>query len=331
MYPQRTALAPVSSSDTQAVTATDLEKGASAEATPKPHALENIPLGYSYVAAYADGHEAAPVFRRFGALKARVLLTQQAVLESLEADLAKIDSDEKEDAEDPRNTGNMTWLGDDHEKRKLLVKKIAKKLRRYEKDLLLYRQVRHLPSAQKWQKRNFTELLNNKQPICGDEIEFLEKGDLISIVKESDDIAEMSEWVSDLRRKVFGDAGKWIFESSKHPVYQDSDEITIYSEKWMRIVSRTVFGVLVTAIVTSGVVLLYFVQVDKWRVMILCVSTLVCAVLTAVFTTAKKSEVFAVAAAYCAVLVVFVGTTLEKNSDVNLQNIGNWINGTISG
>ncbi|KAK6532843.1 hypothetical protein TWF281_007014 [Arthrobotrys megalospora] len=307
----------------------DLEKGSKLKR--ERTTLRTVPLGYSYVAAYADGHEAAPLFRRFGALKARVLLTQQAELAKKEEELASIDAEEHEDAEDFHHTDNMTWLRDRNQERKQLIQEISGKLRRYEKDLLLYQQMRHLPKAKKWQKKNFTRLLDNHQPICQGERVFLEEDDLISIRKEAEDSAEMLESIDELRRKIFRGFGKGIFKERQSSIFQDSKEITLYSEKWMKVVGRAFFGLLVSAIVTSGVVALYLVNVDEWRVTILCLSTLVCAILTSVFTTAKKSEVFGVAAAYCAVLVVFVGTTLDKRSDVALQLGNSWINGTISG
>ncbi|KAK6504284.1 hypothetical protein TWF506_002488 [Arthrobotrys conoides] len=309
--------------------ALDLEKGPE-DTVNKP--LRKIPLGYSYIAAFADGHEAVPVFRRFGALKARVLFTQQAELEQKERALAKIDLRESMNANPVWDTDNMRWLHDKNEGRKRLISEIAEKLRRYEKDLILYRQIRHFPSAKKWQKENFRTLLQNKEPISPEEAGFIEKGDLVSVMKESDDVADLSEWISNLRRSTPLNAGlKRLFKTSGTSVYEGSDGITLYSTKWMRIAGRTLFGVLVAGVVSAGVIALYYVKVDEWRLLVLGLSTLVCAILTAVFTTAKKSEVFAVAAAYCAVLVVFVGTALDKNSQVTLRLGDTWINGTVSG
>ncbi|KAF3288554.1 hypothetical protein TWF970_005620 [Orbilia oligospora] len=227
----------------------------------------------------------------------------------------------------------MRWLEDRNKKRTDLIADIAKRLRRYEKDLILYRQIRQFPNAKKWQKENFRAMLRNKEPICEEESGFIEKGDLVSIMKEVDDVSELSEWISDIRRSTFNNFGlkELLFRKKEKAVYEGSDEIILYSSKLMRIVGRTFFGALVGVVVTSGVVLLYYVKVDEWRLLVLGMSTLVCAILTAVFTTAKKGEVFAVAAAYCAVLVVFVGTVLERNSEVTLRLGDTWINGTVTG
>ncbi|KAF3164423.1 hypothetical protein TWF225_001670 [Orbilia oligospora] len=313
-----------------AASALDPEKGLESKAS---EPLRNVPLGYSYIAAYADGHEVAPVFRRFGALKARVLYTQQAELEEKEETLARIDLQESLNADPVWDTDNMRWLEDRNKKRTDLIADIAKRLRRYEKDLILYRQIRQFPNAKKWQKENFRAILRNKEPICQEESGFIEKGDLVSIMKEVDDVSELSEWISDIRRSTFNNFGlkELLFRKKEKAVYEGSDEITLYSSKWMRIVGRTFFGALVGVVVTSGVVVLYYVKVDEWRLLVLGMSTLVCAILTAVFTTAKKGEVFAVAAAYCAVLVVFVGTVLERNSEVTLRLGDTWINGTVTG
>ncbi|KAK6505674.1 hypothetical protein TWF481_007567 [Arthrobotrys musiformis] len=312
----------------------DLEKNEPAPTGIGTTPLRDIPNGYSYVAAYADGRESAPVFRRFGALKARVLLTQQAELEQKEKELAEIDFFELEEAEDHDDTYNMKWLAESksNDERKKLITDIAARLRRYEKDIILYRQIRHFPQARKWQKENLKSLLDHKGSIYPGESEFIEKDDLISMMKEADDVAELSEWVSNLRRKIFPlDRFKWIFETKKKAVYDGTDEIVLYSQKWMRTMSRVLFGIIVAGVLSLGVITLYYVHVNNLRLLVLFLSTLVCAIATAVFTTAKKSEVFAVSAAYCAVLVVFVGSTLDKNNQVALQLGNTWINGTVSG
>ncbi|EPS45661.1 hypothetical protein H072_359 [Dactylellina haptotyla CBS 200.50] len=296
----------------------------------KRQKYNEIPPGYSRIAAYVDGHEDAPIFRRFGLLKARVLLTQQAELEEKENDLRRIDEREAEVSRQRQETpDNVTWLRDKNNTRKDLVEDIAKRLRRYEKDMLLYRQMLLLPSAQKRQIINFENILHN-DPLDRMESRFLDdRDDLIALHKESEDSIELWEPVSDLLNDIFDIFWLKIFKQESPRAYQGSREITVLAKQWMQAISRLMYGIIVTAIVTFGVILLYFVKTDSWRLVILCCATLLCAVLTSILTKAKKSEVFGVAAAYCAVLVVFVGSTLDNKSTVQLQVGNSTINGTI--
>ncbi|KAF3919535.1 hypothetical protein ABW20_dc0101697 [Dactylellina cionopaga] len=119
----------------------DLEKNMRRDNEPerKRPKFTDVPLGYSRVAAYVDGHEDTPIFRRFGILKARVLLTQQAELEEKERQLERIDAQEAEIARQrgqPDETDNYTWLMDQNTRRKELIRDIAERLRRYGKEYL---------------------------------------------------------------------------------------------------------------------------------------------------------------------------------------------------
>ncbi|KAF3940494.1 hypothetical protein ABW19_dt0206471 [Dactylella cylindrospora] len=307
-------------------------EGAEDEEERKRPTLKEIPLGYSYVAAFIDADEDFAVFRRFGTLKARVLLAQQAELEERELKLARIDkAEEVLAAQEEKVADNSTWINDNNTERRALIADIAEKLRRYEKDMLLYGQMLNLAKPQDWQRRNFKNMLYNEAPLYKTESQFLDdKEDLITLRKGNDDSVELWEPVSALFNRALTLVGRVLFRKKPPRAFEDNEDASATSKTGMNAVARLFFGLIVSIIVLSGVIVLYFVSSDHGRLIVLCCATFMCAVLTSLLTKARKSEVFGVAAAYCAVLVVFVGTTLNKdNSTVMLQYGNTLINGTI--
>ncbi|KAK6540884.1 hypothetical protein TWF694_008267 [Orbilia ellipsospora] len=293
---------------------------------------DDVPVGYSKVATYLNGHEDAAIFRRFGDLKARVLLTQQAEIEEKEERLKGIDQAEEEDANERGvEPDNKTWLKDRNTERKELVEDIAKLLRRYEKDVLLYRQMRLLPKAQSIQIKNYKNVIYNEQPFAPDEKRILDDpDDLVALHKENEDNVELWEPIAEITDNAFRYLRRKIFKHKSDYVFRNARYITTLSTRAMVGVSRLFLGIFVSIVVTGGVIALHFADTDDLRLLVLCVATLLCAILTSILTTAKRGEVFAVAAAYCAVLVVFVGSTLSNTSTVQLQYGNTIINGTIA-
>jgi len=81
---------------------------------------------------------------------------------------------------------------------------------------------------------------------------------------------------------------------------------------------RTIISVLAVALLLLPVLILYYIQPltpaeiktqAKLQILTIFVFTLVFSAAVAVTTRAKRQEVFAATAAYCAVLVVFLGNT----------------------
>jgi hypothetical protein len=95
--------------------------------------VDDHPKGYPRIAVYINSDNNSALFRRFGDLRARLLLYMQAEITGLEAQLAKLDTDddEKEDTK-WRNAYSISVNdGRNNEARKELLQKIAKRLDEY--------------------------------------------------------------------------------------------------------------------------------------------------------------------------------------------------------
>ena len=82
-----------------------------------------------------------------------------------------------------------------------------------------------------------------------------------------------------------------------------------YSEKKVAKVTQGVVAALSALLPTLAILVLYFVTSMKTRIGLVILFTTVFAVLLALFTSAKRVEIFSATAAFAAVEVVFVGST----------------------
>jgi hypothetical protein len=87
--------------------------------------VEAFPRGYPQLAAFQASDPAFSMFRRFGMLQTRCLLYQQERLAALEAELNKIDSEEKV------QLYLSSRIHDRNERRKTVLEDIQHRLREY--------------------------------------------------------------------------------------------------------------------------------------------------------------------------------------------------------
>ncbi|KAF3192656.1 hypothetical protein TWF788_000265 [Orbilia oligospora] len=283
----------------------------------RPIPVHDVPLGYSKLAAFIDLEDDLAIFRRFSRLHARLLLYRQADIEEIEEDLAELDMIEEEEARNagtPDNALNRSWRRekDLDEYRVELVKKLRKSMKEYDDELFRYKQKLALKGATDWQIENVKTWMDNHHPhpLVPREKRFLEdKGDICALQASSEDSAVLTNALRGWARDAFG--CMWLFKKKGNPASYGDPSITYYSTDWKDALMRVAYAALVSALLIAGVIALFYVQSDEGRLAVLCVSTLVCGVVMALFTTARKGEIMGGTAAYCAVMVVFVGSTLN--------------------
>ncbi|KAK6358143.1 hypothetical protein TWF730_007497 [Orbilia blumenaviensis] len=283
----------------------------------RPIPVKEVPTGYSKLAAFIDLEEDLAVFRRFSRLHAQLLLYRQADLEEIEEDLIELDMIEAEEARNagnPANSLNRSWKREKQfeEYRVDLVKRLRKSMKAYDDELLRYKQKLALKDAAEWQIQNIENWMANERPrpLVPTESKFLEdKGDVCALQASSEDSAVLTDALRTWARDAFGCG--WLFRKKGNPASYGDPAITYYNTNWKNALMRLVYATLVSAILIAGVIVLFYVKSDEGRLAVLCVSTLLCGVVMALFTTAKKGEIMGATAAYCAVMVVFVGSTLN--------------------
>ena len=109
---------------------------------------------------------------------------------------------------------------------------------------------------------------------------------------------------------------QYAFRSKEQRIVSGNELIGMLSKERFNGVIYSIMTVLSTALLLIPVLILYDIESHNKRYMILVIFlfTLAFSACCAVFTKAKKHEVFAVTAGYCAVLVVFLGNAQSNPS-----------------
>ncbi|KAI9666325.1 MAG: hypothetical protein M1821_004260 [Bathelium mastoideum] len=249
------------------------------------------------------------IFRRFSALNAEILLHQQAELIYLEKELREIQRADSHDQETARGKYAVNWYwlsescvnGNDTQW-KLLIK-IRAKIREYNEALVLQSKVARLPepgSSDLKEIQNFLAtremgplaLFGHDSTVWGSDSDLRDYSpDLVALVRRrSEDI--FSKWFTEKAIVQFFRCGLHRLGKPKAvhglPSLHDS----------------TLFGVtyLITSVIASllpiaSISILYVVQSMRARLVIIAAFNLVVALSLTAFTTAKRSDVFAVVAA----------------------------------
>jgi uncharacterized membrane protein len=160
-------------------------------------------------------------------------------------------------------------------------------------------------------KRNFDSLFNwiweNKPIGPTDESLFFRRKDFVSLVGVEED-----SWFDDLVERLLiklpGKIGQNIFASSEQRAKTADHRVRFYDNSRLDTLIKIVVAFLSVALLMIPVWLLFVVKMSHTvMTVIVLLFVFVFAAVLSLFTTAKRQEVFFGAAAYCAVLVVFLG------------------------
>ncbi|KAB8289845.1 hypothetical protein EYC80_010477 [Monilinia laxa] len=239
--------------------------------------IELYPEGYPQLAAVIDSDEQFMLYRRFGHLQARILLNKQDELRELEFQLNHID--------------------------KIQLLTHARTLANFDRPMT----GDHL---------RLKDYFDRKAPLCTDEQEWiLQKEDLITL-KPSRDNTWLDTVVEKIPQNFPCRLTRYIFCTTEIQQKTDPNTTNIFLSNPDR-VNAVASAVLLTTVlgllIIPAYILWYLSHISTSSsaigviVAVLLVFTFVFSAVISLFTRAKRHEVLAAAAAYCAVLVVFVG------------------------
>ncbi|KAG4442411.1 hypothetical protein IFR05_002113 [Cadophora sp. M221] len=240
-------------------------------------AVEQCPEGYPRLAALLDSDENFMLYRRFGFLQSRLLLNSQDELRELEQHLDRMDKvDYKKD-----HTLLQSREKDDAAtgRRKKLLLEIGEKFKNHGTVQLL-NAARDLATYNRPSSRDYSSVksyFDEEAPVCNTESYIYCREDLITLKPGRE-----NAWLDAMVEKILQKS----FVLLSIPVYI----------LWN-----------LTRAVNSGKTISIIIAV-------LLVSTLIFSAELTLFTRAKRHEILAAAAAYCAVLVVFVGNVGQISS-----------------
>ncbi|RDL32073.1 uncharacterized protein BP5553_09475 [Venustampulla echinocandica] len=280
--------------------------------------LEKCESGYPYLATFLDSDENFMIFRRFGFLHTRLLLRTQDELRIMEKELDQMDQ-----RDNFQNIKLLQCRVDDDlrkdqvpETRESLLSRIEPTLLKYDQLLLNSQQ---LAAANRPPQRDYNSVANfiyHKKPLLqGDDDFIYRKEDLITL-RPGRESAWLDAAVEKLLKLFPRGAVKYIFCSKETAAKtRDPDLFLPTKSRVDGLVSFLIMAMVLTLLVVP-VYALYHVSTkinndslensNAICIAILLVSTLMFSAALALFTRAKRHELLGAAAAYCALLVVFI-------------------------
>ncbi|KAG9237005.1 hypothetical protein BJ875DRAFT_419069 [Amylocarpus encephaloides] len=153
------------------------------------------------------------------------------------------------------------------------------------------------------------------RPIVAEEEYILRKEDIV-VLKPGREHSWLDEFVEKLLHKVFCKTVQAVFASLERRSKTDpaKSQVQLFSRERINIVVSLLLTATVLSLLVAPIYILYHLTRDNHAdktatttIMILLVFTLLFSGVLSLFTRAKRHEILSAAAAYCAVLVVFIG------------------------
>ncbi|KAI9846331.1 MAG: hypothetical protein M1837_004184 [Sclerophora amabilis] len=281
----------------------DLEEGRS---------VEHHPNGYPRVAAFVDSDENFLIYRRFGLLRNRVLLHAQDELADLERKLNQMDkTDERQEPAilKSRQRDENQALS----RRALLLEKIDRKLKEYDDLMIRSEKTYAMKRPSKRNVNSYYHTINNFGALMYADSEFVHHTqDLIHLAPSQED-SWLNGVVEDFFIRLSKPLSQMLFGTAETRGKSSDTYLYYYSKRKL----DNLVGLVITLLLIVLLMVPIFLQTSikespVMRNVIVLAFTIAFAIVLFVFTHAKRHELFAITAAYCAVLVVFLGTDQSK-------------------
>ncbi|KAK8015482.1 hypothetical protein PG991_008370 [Apiospora marii] len=280
---------------------------------------------YRSVATFLDSDENFMIYRRFGYLHARTLLRLQDKLRTLEQ---LLDENDDEDAAGDEATQKCLMSRDlDEAECKELAKRVPTVLTRtqildeievvlakYDDWVLKAQQMASLnrPAARDYQ--SVEAHLFGRKPLVDEERGFIyQKEDLITL-RDGREMAVLDSFTERLIRTFHCSLLQRIFCTKRELEKTDDPDLHYYSKSRKDCFNTTILCLVLLSLLVLPVLVLYKLLNDHpderlytVSIGVMIVFVLVFSAVLSLFTKAKRHEIFAAAAGYAAVLVVFFG------------------------
>lgn len=306
--------------------------------------LENTPNGFPRLAAFQSSEANFSLYRSFSYLHSRILLDLQDEITFLEKELDEIDWDDLDDNPDrlrSREADVAAAAGEGEQRnRRVILKEIRTKLMEYDEVLI---KARELEAFQKPSDRNYRSVRryhHNTKPLMDAEIDSIRsKEDTVSL-RSGREWATFDGGVETMIGQI--DHGlKWVFNFKEPPLQRffrtpalrektTNSYISLYSSSRIDQLINILITFVIFILLVIPVVTMYHLTANPPSstpgasastadasgsttnntfnaVGVLIVFTLLFSAAMSLLTKAARHELFAASAAYCAILVVFIG------------------------
>ncbi|KAF2117750.1 hypothetical protein BDV96DRAFT_685420 [Lophiotrema nucula] len=284
---------------------------------------ENIPNGYPRLATFLDSNDAFMAFRRFGNLQSRLLLEKQSLLTQLEKEIDDLDWDIFEENPDIlRCDATEEIVNSDpaiaetvQEHRKLLMK-AEESFREYAALMTAVQQMRCFEPPTERDYISIRRYLHNTKPLMDAEMDsFRAKHDLVALRPPTEPDYLEHKIIQFL--SVLGAKCQQIFLMRQRPFTRIIGNGTyglFGRTSSVANIATAIVAFFMTVLLVLPVLICYILVVNVGGskgysacIGVLFLFTLIFSYAMAFYSKAKRHEVLAATAAYCAVIVVFLG------------------------
>ncbi|KAL8859136.1 MAG: hypothetical protein Q9178_004399 [Gyalolechia marmorata] len=281
--------------------------------------LDQYTVGYPKVAAFENADPSFLIYRKFGWLHNRLLLYLQDELAELEYKLDKLDKATFSDDEDIKLSSRRDdWIGPS--KRRDLVRQIAQKLEEYDEHLLRYQKVQAIRRPTIRNQASLYNFVQNTESLIEPEYRWIRQGMDLAAVAREEEHGWFNGFLEDNLNRISRKATQFVFRTKEQKIVTGHENVSLFDPHRLDIFLRVVLTILAAILLLIPVLILFKLQPasadevrrkGKYQVLTIFVFTMIFSASCSVFTKARRQEVFTATAAYCAVLVVFLGNTLN--------------------
>lgn len=265
-------------------------------------AIEDRPRGYPQLAAYISADIDGRLYRRFGYLRNRLLLHKQDEVAELEEQLAKLDEDDAkgEDVDCFRLVSRRYDEEDTDCKRRKLIDRLETVLKEYDELLIREHEILSLKQPTKKEHRSYFNFIWNEKPVCREEYQFIYREDDFVRLGTQDDswlgytevfFSILPDFI--LKGRIVGKGTRFF---SNRRTVRLVKMVTVTFASLLLVLPIVVLYVLTANDAAGGV-----------KIGVTVIFVVLFALALAALTHASRHDLFAASAAYCAVLVVFLG------------------------
>ncbi|KAL8685523.1 MAG: hypothetical protein Q9218_007709 [Villophora microphyllina] len=281
--------------------------------------LDQYVVGYPKVAAYENSDPNFLIYRKFGWLHNRILLYLQDELADLEYRLEKLDKRTFSDENDTQLKSRRLDFADSPTRR-TLVKQITERLEVYDEHLLRFQKVQAIRRPTIRNQKSLFNFIRNTDSLVDEEYEWIKEGvDLAALALEGEH-GWFNGFLEDTLNRISKKATLAVFRTKEQRIITGHEDVSLISPYRLDILLRIVLTILAAVLLLVPVIILFELQPTHrqdvrrncwFQILTIFVFTLIFSASCSVFTKARRQEVFTATAAYCAVLVVFLGNTMN--------------------
>jgi len=281
--------------------------------------LEDCPNGYPRLASFLASEPNFSLYRGFNYLHSRVLLELQDDIAALERELDEVDEVDNETAAGQKRLINRQFdikrsRGDDgFRPRREILAELRTKLLEYDELLI---KARDLQAFQRPSHRDYKSVRTwfwNLKPLVRKEANYIKKKEDIITLRSGREWSSFDGLVESTLRRFDCEALRRLFCTRE--LREKTDDRNMYYYSASRV--EAFVGLIITSIIFVLLVLPVIVMYKLTSlgqgehgtfkaIGVLVVFTLLFSAAMSMLTKARRHELFAAAAAYCAVLVVFI-------------------------